>query len=196
MKIIPLAVSIDPTAAHYLLFTSVNGLRAFMALSRRRDIPVMCVGAKTAELAQDAHFRLLEVAPTAESLLARARTYGPGKTFLYLRARHTAKPVADTLIKSGNIVREHVVYEQVSCDLSKKAKACFQSQNQIILPLFSPRTAAIFQACSDGLDLTRTAAICISPNTAKRLDQARLQSVVVAKQPTANAIAQEIAAII
>jgi uroporphyrinogen-III synthase len=39
-----------------LAFTSANGVRVFTALSSRRDVPVFCVGARTAEAAREAGF--------------------------------------------------------------------------------------------------------------------------------------------
>lgn len=39
-----------------LAFTSANGVRQFAILSQRRDVPVFCVGARTAEAAREAGF--------------------------------------------------------------------------------------------------------------------------------------------
>lgn len=53
--------TIEPVAAQLpdfdsLAFTSANGARAFAKLSPRRDVPVFCVGARTAEAAREAGF--------------------------------------------------------------------------------------------------------------------------------------------
>jgi uroporphyrinogen-III synthase len=39
-----------------LAFTSANGVRVFAKMERRRDVPVFCVGERTAEAARDAGF--------------------------------------------------------------------------------------------------------------------------------------------
>lgn len=39
-----------------LAFTSANGVRIFSSLSPRRDVPVLCVGARTAEAAREAGY--------------------------------------------------------------------------------------------------------------------------------------------
>jgi uroporphyrinogen-III synthase len=39
-----------------LAFTSANGVRAFARMSARRDVPVFCVGARTAEATREAGF--------------------------------------------------------------------------------------------------------------------------------------------
>lgn len=51
-------VPIDVTLPEFdaLAFTSANGVRRFAALSPRRDAPVFCVGARTAEAAREAGF--------------------------------------------------------------------------------------------------------------------------------------------
>lgn len=52
--IAPITVAIPDFDA--LAFTSANGVRELAKLSSRRDIPVFCVGARTAEAARDAGF--------------------------------------------------------------------------------------------------------------------------------------------
>jgi uroporphyrinogen-III synthase len=52
--IVPLDVTLPAFDA--LAFTSANGARQLAVLSTRRDIPVFCVGARTAETARDAGF--------------------------------------------------------------------------------------------------------------------------------------------
>lgn len=161
-----------------------------------RGIPVLCVGHKTADIARKAGFKVMKVAPTAEALLALAISCGPGKTFLYVRGRETAKQIALNLNQSGNTALEAIVYEQLPLTLNPEYQLMLQAGNPVILPLFSPRTAEVFQACATGLDLQNTTAICISQNTADKLAHARFQAVLIARQPTADAIAREIAAII
>lgn len=52
--IAPIAVSLPDFDA--LAFTSANGARQFAELSPRRDVPVFCVGDRTADAARDAGF--------------------------------------------------------------------------------------------------------------------------------------------
>lgn len=52
--IVPIDVTIPDFDA--LAFTSANGVRRFAVLSLRRDAPVFCVGARTAEAAREAGF--------------------------------------------------------------------------------------------------------------------------------------------
>jgi uroporphyrinogen-III synthase len=54
-----------------LAFTSANGVRAFATLSPRRDVPVFCVGARTAEAARAAGFGDATSADGDVSALAR-----------------------------------------------------------------------------------------------------------------------------
>jgi len=50
----PIAVAIPDFDA--LAFTSANGVREFAKLTSRRDCPVFCIGARTAETARDAGY--------------------------------------------------------------------------------------------------------------------------------------------
>ena len=50
----PIAAAIPDFDA--LAFTSANGAREFVKLSSRRDVPVFCVGARTAEAARESGF--------------------------------------------------------------------------------------------------------------------------------------------
>jgi uroporphyrinogen-III synthase len=47
---------VDLPAFGALAFTSANGVRVFAKLSARRDVPVFCVGGRTAEAAREAGF--------------------------------------------------------------------------------------------------------------------------------------------
>jgi uroporphyrinogen-III synthase len=71
-----------------LAFTSANGVRAFAKLNARRDVPVFCVGARTAEAAREAGFSGVTSADGDVDTLARVI---PG-----------ALPTGARLLHSGN----------------------------------------------------------------------------------------------
>jgi uroporphyrinogen-III synthase len=54
-----------------LAFTSANGVRVFAAMNTRRDVPVFCVGARTAEAAREAVFGDVASADGDAAALAR-----------------------------------------------------------------------------------------------------------------------------
>src|ERR1700761_2440428 len=54
--------SVDLDQVQALLFTSANGVRAFAALSDRRDLPTFTVGDKSAEAARSLGFSQIESA--------------------------------------------------------------------------------------------------------------------------------------
>src|SRR4051812_16935975 len=55
-------VAIDLTNVQAVLFTSANGVRAFAAAERRRDIPAFAVGEATAAAARLAGFTTVDTA--------------------------------------------------------------------------------------------------------------------------------------
>lgn len=184
----------DLTNVHQLLFTSVNGVAEFAGRTERRDIPSLCVGSKSAETARNAGLVALAAAGTADDLLQLAVQYPPpkGLHFLYLRGRHTAKCVAEKLNELGCATLDQIVYDQLEIPLGPEARALFNGA-PVLVPLFSPRTAALFAIEAATLDLSGAIAICLSDNVAAALAGLALPSIRVVNAPTAEAVTREIA---
>lgn len=186
----------------WLLFTSANGVRGFAALSERRDIPALCVGDRTAQMAATLGMTVESAAGTVDDLLdlARARACasggGSGDAFLYLRGATVARPLVKMMRDAGLKAREAVVYEQVALSLTSEGRALFDGRRKVIVPLFSPRSARLFIEASQGLDTTAACIVCISRNVAEQFDSERLDQIRVASAPNSLAVEREIAAIL
>jgi len=103
------ALGVPPTADG-LLFTSAHGVRALAALDPRRDLPALCVGARTAEIARRAGFAgALPAGGTAEALAALASVSGL-RHFFHPRGRETAVDLAGLLAAKGIAVTDAVAY--------------------------------------------------------------------------------------
>ena len=92
-----------------LLFTSANGVRALAALTRRRDLPALCVGKATARAARRAGFRdCLSADGDARALADLARRSGI-HNFFHPRGRDTAGDLKGLLAETGQQVTEAIL---------------------------------------------------------------------------------------
>jgi len=128
-----------PDLARYrgVILTSANAVRFAPGL---QGVPVWCVGARTAEAAQAHGAQVMQVADDAERLLAGFDGTGP---LLHLRGEHARGKVAERLTLAGIDTHEAVIYRQVARDLTPEARQLIEGEDKLILPLFSPRTAAL-----------------------------------------------------
>ncbi|MEZ5937954.1 MAG: uroporphyrinogen-III synthase [Hyphomonadaceae bacterium] len=86
-----------------LAFTSVNGVRAFAALRPEREVPVYCVGARTAEAAREAGFADVRSADGDVTALAEliVRNVGPGARVLHTGNADSRGDLAGQLTAAG-----------------------------------------------------------------------------------------------
>jgi len=196
LEITPIEGPVDLTGISWLLFTSANGVAEFARREARRDIPCLCVGKKSASAARGAGFKVTSANGSASDLVVLALDKAGQGQCLYVRGRHAAFPLVETLVMQGCETREVVVYDQSAMPLTKAALALLDGASPTLAPLFSPRTASVFMQQAADFDLSAVTAICISQKVADRLDVSRFESVRVASHPTAQALTREIAAII
>ena len=195
LQITPVSTALDLQGIAMLLFTSVNGVTGFAALSDRRDIPCLCVGQKTADVARAVGLTAVSAGGSADDLLQLALTQTDlDGAFLYLRGRHAARDLVGDLAAAGKCARAAVVYDQKALPLTDAARTLLDGKARVLLPLMSPRSARLFASAADGLDLRNTVAIAISEGAAKPLQGLSLAAIRIAARPTAAAVTQEIAA--
>ncbi len=175
---------------HWLIFTSRSGVRRFVALSERRDIPVYAVGDATAQEARGAGMRAISCSGDAGDLLSRIRADGVRGPMLHLRGEHAAANVAGALRDAGIPADEAVIYAQRRAPLSAEARACLDGSAPVIAPVFSPRSAAALFA--DGPPRAPLVVLAISAAAAARVPErahgAAAQTVIVAERPDAAAM--------
>ncbi len=198
LRIEAVKTGIDYDDVHTLLFTSSNAVGEFVRRESRRDIPCLCVGNRTTEKAVSAGFTAISANGTADDLLDLSKRHAIGKTgkFLHLRGKHVARALVESLNEDGLKAEQVVIYEQASQALSKQALEKLQSQRNIIVPLFSPRSAALLLKQVKGSDLRGLSAVCISHNVADVVRAAPFRDVHIAKEPTSADVTREIAAIL
>ena len=177
-----------PPTVDGLIVTSVHGLRAFAALTGRRDLPVLAVGDRTAEAARALGFRLaLSAGRDARALKDLALQAGLGHLF-YPRGRDVAADLAGELATARIRVSEAVVYaaEETGAPPAPVAHA-LASGRIAVVTVWSARNAAIlarhFTATPPGPPAP--VALAISSRAAAPLDGAGFADIVTVGAPTA-----------
>ena len=122
-----------------LIFTSQNAVQA--ALAAGLTGLAYCVGNQTAEAAERAGFRAISAGGNAADLIARISVDGP-RHLLHLHGRSIKGDIAAVLRAAGFTVSEAVVYDTQALPLTAPAQAALAGPRPILLPIFSPRSAA------------------------------------------------------
>lgn len=168
------------------IFTSRNGVEGFLQAGGVARGVCWCVGGATAETAQAAGFAAHAAEGDAVSLIAEILSSDDHGPFMHYRGQHARGAVAEKLSAAGRETGETVVYTQNTCDLSNEAKACLGGETPVIIPLFSPRTAAQFARVAIG-NAPLYAAV-MSAAVAAELEPMRLTQVEIAERPDAAAM--------
>lgn len=193
LEIIPLNAAVDLTDVHTLVFTSANGVRAFSAATDRRDVPALCVGQTTAEVAEQAGIAVQFAAPDARSLLdvIISRPKPPGQAqFLHVRGVHQSVKLAEELQKAAIPARELVLYDQNEKPLPQHVLLRLHDGEIDTVTLFSQRTARIFVKQSSSIKLPETLrVICLSDAVAVPFRGKQVRVEVAAKPDQSSIIA-------
>ena len=176
-----------------VVFTSSAGVEGAMRLTA--DLPRLawCVGAKTAARAEAAGFHARSADGDAEALIAAILADPPRGRLLHLRGEATQGAVAERLTAAGTATEAAVVYRQTPQPLPPQARGLLRLEGPVIVPLFSPRSAALFaDAAGDArADLHLVAMSAAVAVAARDLPPA---SLTLAARPDAGAMLDAIAA--
>jgi uroporphyrinogen-III synthase len=145
-----------------LIFTSETGVAAFASLRHQRgDMPTVayCVGDRTARAATNIGLDTQSAGGDAGALIAMIAKTQPKGRLLHLHGVLTRGDVAGALNKSGIMTDSCAVYSQHPQPLGHEARALLEGEDRIVVPLFSPRTAAIFSSEVNALSV-RCELIC------------------------------------
>ena len=172
-----------PLLARYagVIFTSANGVEA-APVAVDAGMPAYCVGRRTARRARAAGFRVQITAQDADDLVARIADLSPQGRLAHLSGRHTRGDIAARLGAAGIAVDARVVYDQQLRPLTAQALRALSGEVPVILPLFSPRTAA--HLVSHVKEAPHTRIIALSGAVRDALGQARFAQVQIAAYPS------------
>lgn len=133
-----------------VIFTSANGVSSYRALGGAVLPLCYTVGDATAAAARAAGFSPRSARGNADALVALITREAPAGPLLHLRGRHGKGDVAARLTAAGIPTREAELYDQPAQELSAAAKAVLDGDAPVIVPLFSPRSAAQFAQAVQG----------------------------------------------
>ncbi|HKX06652.1 MAG TPA: uroporphyrinogen-III synthase, partial [Stellaceae bacterium] len=179
-----------------VVFTSPNGVRAFAAASRRRNVPVIALGDATMAAARAARFGEIEsVDGDAEALtsLVVGRLNPLGGALLVVTGAEVGRDLARVLGTAGFSVRRVALYRAEPAQaFSSKVVAGFKSGTVDAAVFFSPGTATVFArliAASGFAGVCEgMTAVVTSPAVGAALKGIDFDNLVVARAPTQAAI--------
>jgi uroporphyrinogen-III synthase len=183
-----------------VLFTSANGVRAFIRQSDRRDLTVYAVGANTGAEARASGFDDVQVAggdvDALADFIAGHRKPSDG-ALLHVAGSERAGDLAGMLRQRGYSVDRRVLYDAVVAESLPDAVIQALDEGTIdAVALFSPRTARIVgdlvakagrQDAASGLK-----ALCLSANVAEAAKTVDWQEIVVAEAPDRASLLQAV----
>ncbi|WGW04542.1 uroporphyrinogen-III synthase [Tropicibacter oceani] len=126
-----------------LIFTSANGVDAWIALGGRVDLPAFAVGKATAEKAKAAGITAQSADGNAQTLIDMIDARRPKAPLLHVCGAHSRGDVAAALTARGIATRAAILYDQPALPLTTQACDALAGEIPVIAPLFSPRTAAL-----------------------------------------------------
>ncbi|MEM7671133.1 MAG: uroporphyrinogen-III synthase, partial [Pseudomonadota bacterium] len=178
-----------PPGIQGLLITSAHGIRAFAAADARRDLPVLCVGARSAEVARSLGFGMVLSANGDAASLARLAPGTGIRHFLYPRGREITHDLVAALSTAGQKVTERIVY---AADAGGPPSAPVQSAlltGRIdVITLWSARHAGLFATWITKTDQEvsrRATLIAISDRTADAVRDLGFGQIQIADAPDA-----------
>lgn len=164
-RFMPVTLPAERFAA--LILTSQTGAQAAGRLRAALPDRAYCVGASTAQTAQEAGFAALSAEGDAEALLALILAQ-PMAPLLHLRGREARGDLARRLSAQGLPTQELVVYAQEECPLTAEARTLLQGDRPVLAPVFSPRSAQILRAaCAEAGARAPLTLIAMSPAVAE-----------------------------
>jgi uroporphyrinogen-III synthase len=186
IEIAPVAATPPSKNVAGYIFTSTHGVTNCASFEIKDGASCWCVGAKTAQAARRAGFDVVTVAHDANSLAQTMQTQHPTGTLLYLRGRHVSSDLAAQLTSAGILCDEAVVYDQIAVPLSDAARRTLGGEEPVILPLYSPRSAALVM--EQGPFKARILVAAISDVAAKAAKNLCPVTVKTARSPSGEAM--------
>ncbi|MER5172055.1 uroporphyrinogen-III synthase [Thioclava sp. GXIMD2076] len=126
-----------------LVFTSQQAVAPFVAAFGARG-HAWCVGARTAAVAQAAGFTVTCAEGTARALEARILAEGGQGPFTHICGDQLAYDLVAGLRARGRAAKALQIYRQLEQAPTPEAMAVLSGEAPVLVPLFSPRSAAIF----------------------------------------------------
>ena len=191
LSIVPVTHDIDPSSFGAVIFTSQNGVTHGPHGSGRL---AYCVGDQTAEAARTKGYEVLSADGAAEDLIDLVARHAPDHSLVHIRGTHSRGRIAQSLTTMGFPCEDVIVYDQIDRPLSPEAQRLLAGGKPVILPLFSPRSAAIVgQQVQLG---QHHHIIALSDAVSEAFGVKKRASIQVAAKPTLEAMIDGVKAVI
>lgn len=189
-------VDVDLAGVQALLFTSSNGVRAFAAFSKRRDVRCFAVGDATARTCREAGFTEVfsadgDVDALANLVISSCRP--EDGRLVHVAGSVAAGDLAGALQAAAfRVTRVPFYQSRPVTALSDALRRALRGGDLGLVLFFSPRTASTFvslvraaglEGACKGVD-----ALCLSPAVARRAGEISWRRIVVASSPTQAAL--------
>lgn len=138
--------TVDLDGVGGLIFSSENAVNGYCRLQSVRNLRAWCVGARTAEAARLAGFDAVEGPGDAARLADMILRAGEGGKMLWPHGQQVAFDIADRLNCAGTETVSVTVYDQKALMPTDAARTLMAGSDPVLLPLFSPQSAALVQA--------------------------------------------------
>ncbi len=185
----PAALDLAPYQA--MIFTSANGVRAFVRNSDQRGLLCFAVGDATARAARELGFAsVIAAGGNVESLAARiAQSFAPADgALLHISGETVAGDLVGALQQAGyDITRQALYRARPATALSPAARDLLRRRQISHMPFYSPRTADTFltliRAAGLADYLADVTALCLSPAVADVISCLPWGKMLIAQRP-------------
>ena len=143
LRIVPRRGPVPLADVAAVVLTSENGARALAAAADVAGMRAYCVGDRTAKVATAAGMRAVSARGDADDLVALVAAERPGGRVLFAHGAETRGRVAERLRAAGVAVDSVVLYDRAEQPPTAGARALLDGAAPVVLPVFSPRSAAL-----------------------------------------------------
>lgn len=155
-------------------------------LGGRIHHPCFAVGAATGRAARAIGFDPMCAQGTAADMIPMIKQAAPTVPLVHVRGKHARGGVADALVAAGIDTQEVVLYDQKAMPLNNDAVLALCGNRPVIAPLFSPRTAALFQA--KAVITAPVAVVAMSDAVAEALEPITVRRIDISAHPSAESM--------
>lgn len=175
----------DLSGVKGVVFTSANGVAAWVSLGGGSDLPAYAVGAATARAARQAGMQADSADGNVDDLRDWLLARKPASPLVHVHGQHVRGDLALDLTKAGLPCGATVIYDQVAQPLTDQALAALAKEAPVIVPVFSPRTGELLVNAQINAPLLVAA---MSEAVVKSLGALHKQELKVAQRPESEAM--------
>jgi uroporphyrinogen-III synthase len=184
----PVGDDINLDSGEAVIFTSSNGVSATASIPDCNDRVAYCLGQRTSLKAKEAGWQALMCGKTADDLVANLLQHRPSEPLVHMRGQHSRGNIVERLTEAGLTCREKVVYDQTLLPLTVEATSALSISHDVIVPLFSPRTARQFaDLCPAG---SKIHVIAMSETVAMSIKTLKYKDLQICREPEAQSMLQ------